>query len=110
MLFAPDRGPLARPQVRILDTTLRDGEQSPGATLTSKEKLKIAHQLAKLGEGQAAWVGACKGGVVFEAVQLCRPGPITPGIKTTNTSLFNNLNQHLHFLRVFAAACTVQQG
>lgn len=35
--------------VRIFDTTLRDGEQSPGATLTVKEKLEIARQLAKLG-------------------------------------------------------------
>ncbi|XP_068315484.1 2-isopropylmalate synthase 2, chloroplastic-like [Pyrus communis] len=35
--------------VRIFDTTLRDGEQSPGASLTSKEKLDIARQLAKLG-------------------------------------------------------------
>ena len=35
--------------VRIFDTTLRDGEQSPGATLTSQEKLEIARQLAKLG-------------------------------------------------------------
>ena len=35
--------------VRIFDTTLRDGEQSPGATMTSKEKLEIARQLAKLG-------------------------------------------------------------
>ena len=35
--------------VRIFDTTLRDGEQSPGATLTSTEKLEIARQLAKLG-------------------------------------------------------------
>ncbi|KAF8041337.1 hypothetical protein BT93_A0062 [Corymbia citriodora subsp. variegata] len=35
--------------VRIFDTTLRDGEQSPGATMTSKEKLDIARQLAKLG-------------------------------------------------------------
>jgi 2-isopropylmalate synthase len=34
--------------VRIFDTTLRDGEQSPGATLTSKEKLEIARNLAKL--------------------------------------------------------------
>jgi 2-isopropylmalate synthase len=31
--------------VRIFDTTLRDGEQSPGATLTSKEKLDIARQV-----------------------------------------------------------------
>src|SRR5690349_11394819 len=35
--------------VRIFDTTLRDGEQSPGASLTSPEKLEIARQLAKLG-------------------------------------------------------------
>ena len=42
----------ARPQVRIFDTTLRDGEQSPGCTLTSKEKLAIAKQLAKLGAWQ----------------------------------------------------------
>jgi 2-isopropylmalate synthase len=35
--------------VTIFDTTLRDGEQSPGATLTSAEKLEIAHGLARLG-------------------------------------------------------------
>lgn len=35
--------------VYIFDTTLRDGEQSPGATLTSAEKLEIARQLKLLG-------------------------------------------------------------
>ena len=35
--------------VRIFDTTLRDGEQSPGATMTSAEKLEVARQLAVLG-------------------------------------------------------------
>ena len=34
--------------IRIFDTTLRDGEQAPGATLNRGEKLEIAHQLAKL--------------------------------------------------------------
>ncbi|KAJ4780248.1 2-isopropylmalate synthase 2 [Rhynchospora pubera] len=35
--------------VRVFDTTLRDGEQSPGATMTSSEKLVIARQLSRLG-------------------------------------------------------------
>src|SRR5881394_3001742 len=34
--------------VRIFDTTLRDGEQSPGATMTSTEKLDVARALARL--------------------------------------------------------------
>src|ERR1700748_2639000 len=39
---SPDR-------VLIFDTTLRDGEQSPGISLNATEKLEIAHQLARLG-------------------------------------------------------------
>ncbi|HZN64026.1 MAG TPA: 2-isopropylmalate synthase [Tepidisphaeraceae bacterium] len=35
--------------VRIFDTTLRDGEQSPGATLTLQEKLEIARHLEAMG-------------------------------------------------------------
>jgi 2-isopropylmalate synthase len=35
-------------KVYIFDTTLRDGEQSPGATMNASEKLQIAHQLALL--------------------------------------------------------------
>ncbi|KAI8002583.1 2-isopropylmalate synthase A [Camellia lanceoleosa] len=46
--YIPNRIPDPR-YVRIFDTTLRDGEQSPGATMTSKEKLDIARQLSKLG-------------------------------------------------------------
>jgi 2-isopropylmalate synthase len=36
-------------KIIIFDTTLRDGEQSPGASLNADEKLEIAHQLARLG-------------------------------------------------------------
>jgi 2-isopropylmalate synthase len=35
--------------IRIFDTTLRDGEQSPGATMTSAEKLEVGRGLARLG-------------------------------------------------------------
>ena len=35
--------------VLIFDTTLRDGEQSPGASMNTAEKLRIATQLEKLG-------------------------------------------------------------
>jgi 2-isopropylmalate synthase len=35
-------------QVRIFDTTLRDGEQAPGCTMTLEEKLEVARQLARL--------------------------------------------------------------
>jgi 2-isopropylmalate synthase len=36
-------------RVRIFDTTLRDGEQSPGASMTSAQKLDVARALARLG-------------------------------------------------------------
>jgi 2-isopropylmalate synthase len=36
-------------RVKFFDTTLRDGEQSPGIHLDQREKLEIAHQLARLG-------------------------------------------------------------
>ena len=35
--------------VRIFDTTLRDGEQSPGCSMNLKEKLRLARQLVRLG-------------------------------------------------------------
>src|SRR3954454_2231253 len=38
-----------QPVIRVFDTTLRDGEQSPGASLNLKEKLEIARALEQLG-------------------------------------------------------------
>jgi len=35
-------------RIRIFDTTLRDGEQAPGCTMTLEEKLAVARQLARL--------------------------------------------------------------
>jgi 2-isopropylmalate synthase len=38
-----------RARIMIFDTTLRDGEQSPGCTMNQQEKLRLAHQLDLLG-------------------------------------------------------------
>ncbi|MAR34527.1 MAG: 2-isopropylmalate synthase [Chloroflexi bacterium] len=56
-------------KVIIFDTTLRDGEQSAGAGLTVEEKLRIAHQLNKLGVDviEAGFAGSSQGD--FDAVK-----------------------------------------
>jgi len=56
--------------VIIFDTTLRDGEQSPGASMNQAEKLRLAYQLEKLRVDviEAGFPAASKGD--FEAVKL----------------------------------------
>src|SRR5580765_1844897 len=41
--------PVPANRVHIFDTTLRDGEQSPGCSMTVPEKVRMAHKLAELG-------------------------------------------------------------
>jgi 2-isopropylmalate synthase len=84
-------GPLAPPdRVRVFDTTLRDGEQAPGAGLTAPEKLEVARQLARLkvdvieagfpaaSNGDFAAVQRIaretKGGIAVAALARCRDG------------------------------------
>ena len=57
-------------QVIIFDTTLRDGEQSPGASMNTAEKVRLARQLEKLGVDvmEAGFPAASPGD--FEAVKL----------------------------------------
>src|SRR4051812_13058723 len=42
-------GPMTPERVRIFDTTLRDGEQSPGCSMNLSEKLRLARKLESLG-------------------------------------------------------------
>lgn len=74
-------------KVFIFDTTLRDGEQSPGASLSISEKLEIAHQLTKLGVDiiEAGFPVSSK--AQFEATRLCAEqvrGPVICGLARAN--------------------------
>ena len=75
-------------RVQIFDTTLRDGEQSPGIALNKQEKLEIAHQLARLGVDviEAGFPIASPGD--FESVNaIAREvnGPIICGLARTGS-------------------------
>jgi 2-isopropylmalate synthase len=75
-----------RNRVRIFDTTLRDGEQSPGISLNRQEKLEIAHQLARLGVDviEAGFPITSPGD--FESVQAISrevEGPVICGLART---------------------------
>ena len=84
------------PRIRVFDTTLRDGEQTPGAALTVDEKVTIAKQLARLrvdvieagfpaaspGEAEAvrrisAEVGAADDAPAIAALARCVPADVT---------------------------------
>src|SRR3989454_8307138 len=74
-------------QVRIFDTTLRDGEQSPGISLDAAEKLEIAEQRARVGVDivEAGSPVASQGD--FEAVELIArtvQGPVIAGLSRTH--------------------------
>src|SRR5438067_13798802 len=71
----------------IFDTTLRDGEQSPGASMNLAEKLEVAHALTDLGVDiiEAGFPIASPGD--FEAVQAIArqvEGPIICGLARCN--------------------------
>src|SRR5256885_2828625 len=73
-------------RVRIFDTTLRDGEQSPGIALNKSEKVEIALQLSRLGVDivEAGFPISSPGD--FEAVQaIAREvhGPVICGLART---------------------------
>jgi 2-isopropylmalate synthase len=80
---AEQERPMQDDRVIIFDTTLRDGEQSPGISLNAAEKLEIAHQLARLGVDviEAGFPIASPGD--FEAVRaIAREvhGPVIAGL------------------------------
>ena len=82
----PSFGKLAENRVIIFDTTLRDGEQSPGFSMNLQEKLRMAEALADLGVDviEAGFPIASPGD--FESVKLIADkvrGPVIAGLART---------------------------
>ncbi len=77
--------------VRIFDTTLRDGEQSPGATMTAAEKLEVARALARLGVDviEAGFPAASPDDL--EAVRRIAVEVGNPGAEITHTPIICGL-------------------
>src|ERR1700742_951768 len=76
MTPTPDR-------VLIFDTTLRDGEQAPGCSMTLPEKLRVARALAELGVDviEAGFPAASRGDwEAVNAVARCVHGPVICGL------------------------------
>src|SRR3954465_13487697 len=74
-------------RVEIFDTTLRDGEQSPGISLNASEKLEIAQQLARLGVDviEAGFPIASPGDFkAVEAIAREVHGPVICGLARTH--------------------------
>src|SRR5438093_10963036 len=74
-------------RVYIFDTTLRDGEQSPGISLNVQEKLEIAHQLARLGVDviEAGFPITSPGDAeAVEAIAKAVEGPVICGLARTS--------------------------
>jgi 2-isopropylmalate synthase len=70
-------------RIYIFDTTLRDGEQSPGASLSINEKIEIAHQLKALGVDIIEAGFPVSSPAQFEATRLVAEqvqGPIIAGL------------------------------
>jgi 2-isopropylmalate synthase len=78
---------MSEEKVIIFDTTLRDGEQSPGASLSVAEKLEIAHQLAVLGVDVIEAGFPISSPVQFEATTLIAEqvsGPVIAALARAN--------------------------
>ena len=69
-------------KIYIFDTTLRDGEQSPGASLTPDEKLKVARQLERLNVDVIEAGSAAASDGERDAIRLIADGGLSAEICT----------------------------
>ncbi len=81
--------------VRIFDTTLRDGEQSPGATMNVEEKVALARQLERLNVDviEAGFAASSPGD--FESVQRVAQAVTTPVVLSLSRTREQDVDQAL---------------
>src|ERR1700722_14347790 len=103
-----------RDRVLIFDTTLRDGEQSPGCSMTRPEKLRVARALAELGADviEAGFPAASRGdwesvNAVAREIQgatICGLTRVNRGdIQLASRALKDAPRHRLHFFRATSA-------
>ena len=104
-------------RVRIFDTTLRDGEQAPGCSMTLREKLRVARALAELNVDiiEAGFPAASPGD--FESVKAIAnevPGPIVCGLARCNPADIEKVHAAVkgaerHRIHVFVATSQIHR-
>jgi 2-isopropylmalate synthase len=98
--------------IKILDTTLRDGEQTPGVSLTLEDKIEIAQQLSKLGVDviEAGFPSSSEGErkVVKEIKKLGLNAQICALSRCTKKDIDAALDCEVDLIHVFIPSSPVQ--
>jgi 2-isopropylmalate synthase len=108
---------MAEDRIRIFDTTLRDGEQAPGCSMTLGEKLRIARALAELNVDviEAGFPAASPGD--FESVKAIADedfGPVICGLARCNAGDIEKVHAAVkgaskHRIHVFVATSAIHR-
>ena len=103
---------LSTSTIRIFDTTLRDGEQSPGVSLTVEDKIEIARQLSLLGVDaiEAGFPGSSDGEkrVIKEIVQMNLGTEIVGLSRANRRDIDAALESNVNTVHVFIPTSPVQ--
>jgi 2-isopropylmalate synthase len=98
--------------VRIFDTTLRDGEQTPGVSLTIEDKIEIARQLSKLGvdviEAGSPMSSEGEKRVVKEIAKAGLDADICGLARATRSDIDDAIDCDVDLVHVFIPTSTVQ--
>ena len=108
---------MADNQIRIFDTTLRDGEQAPGCSMTLREKLRVAKALSELNVDiiEAGFPAASPGD--FDAVKAIADadfGPVICGLARCNPADIEKVHAAVkgasrHRIHVFVATSQIHR-